>query len=71
MKHQESRFQVSPADKSQEGGVIFSADMGKMAQESLEGQERAGKWAVMVIVAIGIFMITWTQLKVGSPLFLF
>src|SRR5260370_1175241 len=30
MKHQESRSQVSPADKSQEGVVTFSANVGKI-----------------------------------------
>jgi len=58
MKHQESRSQVSPTDKSQEDIVTISAGASKMAQESQEEQERAGKWAVMVIVAIGIFMAT-------------
>src|SRR6266480_5736396 len=58
MKHQESRSKASPADKSQEDIVTLSADMSKMAQEGLEGQKRTSKWAVMVIVAIGVFMAT-------------
>jgi len=36
MKHQESRSKVSPADKPQEDVVMRSADVDKMAQESLE-----------------------------------
>ena len=35
-----------------------SADVDKMTQEISEGQERASKRAVMVIVAIGVFMAT-------------
>lgn len=37
---------------------MSSEDMGRVAQESLRGQEPTNKWAVMIIVAIGVFMAT-------------
>ena len=36
----------------------MSSNASKMARESLEEPKRTNKWAVMVVVAIGIFMAT-------------
>ena len=58
MKHQQSRSKLSPTNKPHEGITTISTDAGKMVQESLEEPKRTNKWAVMVVVAIGIFMAT-------------
>jgi hypothetical protein len=43
---------------------MSSEDMGRVAQESLRGQEPTNKWAVMIIVAIGVFIQCRTQYSV-------
>lgn len=58
MKHQAARSNVSPIDHSQEGSVTLSADVDRVSQESAQGREPVSKWAVMAIVAIGVFMAT-------------
>lgn len=58
MEHQAARSNVSPTDNSHEDRVMLSADVGEVAQENLLGQESASKWAVMIIVAVGVFMAT-------------
>src|SRR5437588_9044666 len=58
MKHQQSRSKLSPTGKPHEGIATVSTDVSKMAQENLEEPKGTNKWAVMVVVAIGIFMAT-------------
>jgi EmrB/QacA subfamily drug resistance transporter len=58
MKFYESKSQVSSTDKSHEESVAVSANAGKIDQVSVEEQKRPNKWAVVMIVAIGVFMAT-------------
>src|SRR5215469_12284511 len=45
-------------DNSQQNNITLSGDLEREAQGSLQEQEPTNKWAVMVIVAIGVFMAT-------------
>ncbi len=57
MKQQESQTRV-PALEPTATQVDGQATDGKAGQPGQDGEERAGKWSVMVIVAIGVFMAT-------------
>jgi EmrB/QacA subfamily drug resistance transporter len=58
MELHEFKPNLSSTDKLREECVTVSVDARKMDQESVEVQERPNKWAVMMIVAIGVFMAT-------------
>jgi tetratricopeptide (TPR) repeat protein len=61
MQRQATRSKVSPTNNSRQDSILLSADGRKVAQESLQEQEPASKWAAMAKETIESLWQRWTH----------